>query len=140
MIRSMLAIYQQQGKLPVWHLMGNETNTMPGYSAVPVVADACLKGFRGFDTAMAWEAVKTTAMQDRRGLFYVKKYGYIPADSMVESVAMGLEYAIADGAIAEMARRMGKKEDHDYFSKRSGHYRNYFDGAFMRGKVADDQW
>ena len=48
MINSMLAIYQQQGKLPVWHLMGNETNTMPGYSAIQVVADAYLKGIKGF--------------------------------------------------------------------------------------------
>ena len=47
-------------------------------------------------------------MQDLRGLNYVKKYGFIPADSMVESVAMGLEYAIADGCIAQMAKQMGK--------------------------------
>lgn len=77
MINSMLAIYQQQGKLPVWHLMANETNTMPGHSGVQVVADAYLKGFRGFDTLLAWEAVKATAMQNQRGLKYLKKYGYL---------------------------------------------------------------
>lgn len=142
MINSMLAIYQQQGKLPVWHLMGNETNTMPGYSAVQVVADAYLKGFRGFDTALAWEAVRTTAMQNERGLAYVKKLGYIPADSMVESVAMGMEYAIADWGIAQMAKRMNKKEDHDYFSKRAKYYRNYFDPTvrFVRGRVTENKW
>lgn len=141
-INSMLAIYQQQGKLPVWHLMGNETNTMPGYSAVQVIADAYLKGFRGFDTALAWEAVKTTAMQDGRGLKYVKKYGYIPADSMRESVAMGMEYSIADWGIAQMAKRMGKAEDYEYFSKRAKNYRNYFDSTtrFVRGRISQNEW
>lgn len=142
MINSLLAIYQQQGKLPVWHLMGSETNTMPGYSAVQVVADAYLKGFRGFDTTLAWEAVKTTAMQDERGVYYVKKYGFIPADSVVESVASGMEYAIADAAIARMAKRMGKKDEYTYFSKRGKYYRNYFDAQtrFMRGRVSSTEW
>jgi predicted alpha-1,2-mannosidase len=142
MVSSMLAIYQQQGKLPVWHLMGNETNTMPGYSAVQVVADAYLKGFRGFDTVLAWQAVKATAMQDERGIAYVKKYGFIPADSMVESVAMGMEYAIADGAIAQMAARMGKTADAAYFGKRALYYRNYFNKAtgFVQGKVSENEW
>lgn len=142
MINSMLAIYQQQGKLPVWHLMGNETNTMPGNSAIHVIADAYLKGFRGFDTALAYEAVKTTAMLDERGLNYVKKYGFIPADSMVESAAMGLEYAIADWGIAQMARKMNKQQDHEYFSNRAKNYLKYFDPEikFMRGRVAEKKW
>lgn len=142
MINSMLNIYQQQGKLPIWHLVGNETNTMPGYSAVQVIADAYLKGFHGFDTALAWQAVQTTAMQDERGLKFVKQYGFIPADSMVESVAMGLEYAIADWAIAQMATKMGKAADYQYFSNRGMNYKNYFDATtgFVRGRVALDKW
>ncbi|MBE7172432.1 MAG: GH92 family glycosyl hydrolase [Williamsia sp.] len=142
MINSMLAIYQQQGKLPVWHLMANETNTMPGYSAVQVITDAYLKKIGGFDTALAWEAVKNTAMQDERGLIWVRKYGFIPADSMKESVAMGLEYAIADWGIAQMARRMGETADYAYFSKRAENYRNYFDDTskFMRGRVSQTSW
>jgi len=141
-ISSLLAIYQQQGKLPVWHLMGNETNTMPGNSSVQVVADAYLKGFRGFDTALAWQAVKATAMQDARGMSFVKKLGYIPADSLVESVAMGLEYAIADWSIAQMAKKMGLQEDYNYFSRRAKYYENYFDTTirFVRGRVAADKW
>lgn len=91
-----------------------------------MVADAYLKGFRGFDTALCLEAVKTTAMQDDRGLKYVKKYGYIPADSMTESVAMGMEYSIADWGIAQMAKQMDKKADYEYFSKRAKNYQNYF--------------
>jgi predicted alpha-1,2-mannosidase len=142
MVNSMLAIYQQQGKLPVWHLVGNETNTMPGYSSVQVVADAYLKGFRGFDTVLAFEAVKATAMRDERGLKWVKKLGYIPADSMVESVAMGLEYSIADWSIAQMAKKMGKKKDYAYFSKRGRNYKNYFDETtgFVRGRLSKDRW
>ncbi|RYZ50192.1 MAG: glycoside hydrolase family 92 protein, partial [Chitinophagaceae bacterium] len=142
MINSMLAIYQQQGKLPVWHLMGNETNTMPGYSGVQVVADAYLKGFRGFDTALAFEAVKATAMGNERGLNWVKQLGFIPADSMVESVAMGLEYSIADWGIAQMAKRMGKADDYAYFSKRAKNYQNYFDRStgFVRGRLSRKGW
>jgi predicted alpha-1,2-mannosidase len=142
MINSMLAIFQQQGKLPIWHLMGNETNTMPGYSAVQVVVDAYLKGFRGFDTTLAWEAVRTTAMQDERAIYYVKKYGFIPADSVAESVAIGMEYAIADGAIAQMARKMNKHDDFVYFSKRARYYQNYYDpiARFMRGKTFKGAW
>jgi len=142
MVNSMLAIYQQQGKLPIWHLMGNETNTMPGYSSVQVIADAYLKGFRGFDTSLAWEAVKTTAMRDDRGLSFVKQLGYIPADSLVESVAMGMEYSIADWGIAQMAKRMGKASDYAYFLNRSKNYRNYFDAStrFVRGRVGEQEW
>lgn len=142
MVNSLLAIYQQQGRLPVWHLMGNETNTMPGNSSIQVVADAYLKGYRGFDTTLAWEAVKATAMQDDRGMKWVKELGYIPADSMVESAAMALEYAIADGAIALMAKQMGKAEDHQYFSERAQNYNWYFDRetTFMRGRVSKTAW
>ena len=141
-VNSMLAIYQQQGKLPVWHLMANETNTMPGNSGTQVVADAYLKGIKGFDTALAYEAAKKTAMLDDRGLKYVKRYGYIPADSMVESVAMGMEYAIADGCTALMAKRMGSEDDYEYFNKRAGYYKNYYDSTvhFMRGRLSSTQW
>ena len=142
MVNSMLAIYQQQGKLPVWHLMGNETNTMPGHSGIQVVTDAYLKGFDGFDTDLAWEAVKNSAMQDEKGMSYVKELGYIPADSMFESVANGLEYALSDWGIAQMAKRMGKMEDYEYFSNRAKNYRNYFDMEthFMRGRLSDTSW
>lgn len=141
-VNSMLVIYQQQGRLPVWHLMGNETNTMPGNSAIQVIADAYLKGIKGFDTMLAYEAVKATAMLDLRGLNYVKQLGYIPADSMPESVAMGLEYAIADACIALMAKRMGQSGDYNYFSRRGAYFKNYYDKSvgFVRGKLSDKEW
>lgn len=142
LINSMLAIYQQQGKLPVWHLMGNETNTMPGYSAVQVIADAFLKGFTGFDRNLAYEAVRATAMQDQRGIKFIRDGGYIPADSMVESVSFGLEYAISDWSIAQMALQLHKKADYLKFIERSKNYLKYFDSTtgFVRGKLASGEW
>lgn len=142
MVSSMLAIYQQQGKLPVWHLMANETNCMVGYSAVPVVVDAYLKGFRGFDAALAYEAVKATALRDDEGLKAVKALGFIPADGEAESVSKGLEYAIDDWCIAQMAKQLGKADDYAYFSRRALNYRNYFDPrvGFMRGRLSQAQW
>lgn len=141
-VNSMLAIYQQQGKLPVWHLMGCETNTMVGYHGVPVVVDAYLKGFDGFDAELAFEAVKASALRDERGLDFIKERGYIPADSQVESVAKALEYAIDDWCIAAMAKAMGKTEDFELFSKRAKYYQNYFDKntQHMRGKMDDGSW
>jgi predicted alpha-1,2-mannosidase len=138
MVNSMLTIYQQQGRLPVWHLVGNETNTMPGNSAVPVVADAYIKGFRGFDSALALEAAKATMLGDGRGLKFVKQQGFIPADTMVESVAMGMEYAIDDAGIARMAKKMKKWEDLELFTNRAKNYKHYFDPQtrFMRGRVS----
>jgi predicted alpha-1,2-mannosidase len=142
MVNSMLKIYQQQGKLPVWHLMANETNTMPGNSALPVIADATLKGFSGFDAGAAFEAMKVSAMRDDRGLNFVKEKGYIPADAEVESVAKGLEYSIDDWSVAQVAKKLGKEEDYAYFSKRAKNYGNYFDPKtrFVRGKLSDRQW
>ncbi|RYE11609.1 MAG: glycoside hydrolase family 92 protein, partial [Sphingobacteriaceae bacterium] len=141
-VNTMLAIYQQQGKLPVWHLMGSETNTMVGYSAVPVVVDAYLKGFKGFDAELAYKAVKSSAMDTDRALHYVQKLGYIPADSTVESVAKGLEYAISDNSIAMMAKQMGNTADYEYFYKRGQNYRRYFDPKtrFMRAKLNENQF
>jgi len=141
-VNTMLDIYDQQGKLPVWHLHGNETNTMVGYHAIPVIADAYLKGFRGFDAEKAFEAMKSSAMGNERGLDFVKSQGFIPADSQVESVARALEYAIDDWCIAAMATAMGKTEDAELFTKRSKYYEFYFDKDihFMRGKMADGTW
>ena len=141
-IQTMLAIRDQQGKLPVWHLMGNETDTMVGYHAVPVVVDAYFKGLLDADPERAFEAIRNSAMQDERGLDAVKEVGYIPAERHGESVAMAMEYAIDDWCIAEMAKALGKQEDETYFSGRAKAYREYFDPTtkFMRGKLSDGTW
>ena len=143
MVNSMLRIFDHQGKLPVWHLRGNETNTMPGYSAIPVVVDASLKGFKGINLEEVFNAVKVSATGDfEPGVKDLMKYGYIPADFMVESVASNMEYAIGDWAIAQLAKKLDKKEDYEYFLNRSKAYKEYFDPQtrFMRGKLSDGSW
>ena len=143
MVQTLLAIYEQQGKLPVWHLMGNETEEMIGYHAVPVIVDAYLKGFDGFDAKLAFDAMKVSALKNHEGGGYLKKKkGYIPADKEVESVAKGLEYAIDDACIALMAQSLGRKKDAAYFQKRAKAYAHYFDPetTFMRGRMSDGSW
>lgn len=139
MVKTMLNIYQQQGKLPIWTLMGNETDCMVGYSAVPVIADAIFKGFQGINPKLALEAMKASSMRDDYGMNYVKERGYIPADKEKESVSKSLEYALSDWCIAQMALRLGDQSDYAYYSKRAGAYSNYFDPetGFLRPKLAN---
>ena len=134
--QTFLNIYAQQGKLPVWHLHGNETDCMIGNPGVIVLGDLLLKGFVT-DTVAAYEAMKGSSMLDERSLGALKEYGFIPYDSEggEESVAKALEYAIADNAVAKAARLSGNEEDAKYFTERAQSYRKYFDPAtrFMRG-------
>lgn len=141
-INTMLHIHQQQGKLPVWHLMGCETNCMVGNPGVLVVADAILKDIKGFDTELAFKALKESSMLPERGMEHRIEYGFIPADKMTEAIAYDMEYAIADWAVAQAAQKLGKQEDYEYFLKRSKSYKNYFDAStgFMRGKMLDGSW
>lgn len=141
-INTMLHIHQQQGKLPVWHLMGCETNCMVGNPGVPVVADAILKDIKGFDIELAFKALKESSMLPERGMEHRIEYGFIPADKMTEAIAYDMEYAIADWAVAQAAQKLGKQEDYEYFLKRSKSYKNYFDAStgFMRGKMLDGSW
>lgn len=141
-IRTMLAIADEQGRLPVWHLWGNETDCMVGNPGIPVVADAIVKGIGGFDREQAFEAIRKTAMNPDRGNGLRMKHGYIPCDLFNEAVAYDMEYALADGAAARAAEVLGKTEDAAYFTERSHSYRNYFDPAtrFIRGRDAKGGW
>ena len=138
---SMLAYYETKNILPVWTLYGNETNTMTGYHSIPVNVEAYLKGIEGFDAEKAYKAMKTTMMQDERGLKLYKKYGYIPYELLDESVTITLEYAYDDWCIAQMAKALGKDDDYNYFLNRSKAYQYLFDPetGFMRGKAADEK-
>jgi predicted alpha-1,2-mannosidase len=142
MINSMLAIHDQQGKLPIWHLQGNETGTMVGISSLQIIAEAYLKGIGGFDVNRAFKAISSTAMSDSLGMMYVKNFKAIPSDKERRSVAKGLEYAIGDGSIALMAKRMKKTGEYNDFIKRAGNYKAYFDPAsqFFRGRLANGEW
>jgi predicted alpha-1,2-mannosidase len=141
-INTMLAIYVQQGKLPIWHLQGRETDCMVGYSAVPIIADAYLKGFHGFDANLALEAMKASSMRDDYGMKYLKEEGYIPADKEKESVSKALEYAIDDWCIARVAAKMGRTDDEQYYARRGEYFTRYFDPAtkFMRPVLASGSY
>lgn len=134
--QTFLHIFQQQGKLPVWHLVGNETDCMVGNPGIPVLADIVLKGF-DVDKKDAYHAMRTSSLLDERSLDNLKKFGYIPwnRDSTFETVAKGLEYALADACVAKVAKLLGEKKDYQYFFNRSKSYKYYFDKktGFMRG-------
>ena len=137
MAQTFLHIFEQQGKLPVWHLMGNETDCMVGNPGAPVLADLVLKGF-DVDAKAALKAMSTSAMLDERSMGLLKQYGYIPYDLEPdkETVVRGLEYAHADWCIAQVAKKVGDQETYNYFNQRSKSYEKYFDkqSHFMRGK------
>ena len=141
-VNTMLAIADEQGRLPVWHLWGNETDCMVGNPGILVVADAIVKGIGGFDRERAFEAIRRTAMNPDRGNGLRMKYGYIPCDLFNEAVAYDMEYALADGAAARAAEALGRGEDARYFTERSHSYRNYFDPStgFMRGRDSRRGW
>ncbi len=135
--QTMLHITQQQGRLPVWFLQGNETDCMVGNPGIPVLIDIALKGF-DVDKHAVLEAAKKTQLFGDRGLDLLKKYGYLPYDlePTNETVAKGLEYALADGCIARLAKALKAEKDYKYFLKRSQSYRDYYfdkQTKFMRG-------
>ena len=135
-INTFIKQYEQGGRLPVWELASNETDCMIGYHSVSVIADAMVKGIKGFDYEKAFEASKASAMRDVLGLDAYKKNGFISIDDEHESVSKTLEYAYDDWCIAQMAQLLNKQEDYHYFMKRSQNWKNIFDWetGFMRPK------
>ena len=135
-INTFTAKYDEGGILPIWDLSGNYTGCMIGYHAVPVIADAYMKGIDGFDTAKAFEAMKHSAMQDKLGLESYKKYGFIPVELESESVSKTLEYAYDDWTIAQMAKEMGNQEDYETFIQRAQNYKNVYNPktGFFQGR------
>ncbi|MGM9747477.1 MAG: GH92 family glycosyl hydrolase, partial [Candidatus Cryptobacteroides sp.] len=137
---TMVNIWKEQGKLPVWHLHGNETDCMVGNPGVIVLGDLVMKGLYE-NVPEALQAMKESSLLDERGMELLKVYGYIPFDKSaeVETVAKGLEFAIADAAVAKVAEKAGDNEATAYFGERMLSYKNYFDPetGFMRGRAAD---
>lgn len=138
-VNAMVNIAEQQGRLPVWHLWGNETDCMVGNPGIIAVADAIVKNQQGIDRQKAYQALLKTAADTARGGGYRQQYGFIPSDKMNESIAFDMEYAIADAAVAAAAKAMGDDENYKKFTERSHSWRNYFDKStgFVRGKFAD---
>jgi predicted alpha-1,2-mannosidase len=136
-IKTMIAQYEQGGRLPVWELAANETECMIGYHSIPVIVDAYIKGMTGFDIEKVYEAMKHSADLDFFGLSSYKKFGYIPAEEEAESVSKTLEYAYDDWCIAQMAKSLGKDDDYKRFIKRAQSYKNIYDPTvgFMRARM-----
>ena len=128
-VLTMLGHYRHGGRLPVWELAGNETDTMIGYHAVPVIVDAWAKGIRDFDPELALAAMTHSARLDRGGLPAYQRHGYIPVEAESESVSKTLEYAYDDWCIAEFAEATGHPDEHTEFIGRAQAWENLFDPA-----------
>lgn len=126
-INTFLAQYDYGGRLPVWELAGNETDTMIGYHSVSVIADAAIKGIPGFDKEKAFAAMKHSAELKHFGLGSYLDRGYISMEDDRESVSRTLEYAYDDWCIAQMAGLLGHEDDYQRYSRRAQFYRNVFD-------------
>ncbi len=135
-INTFLAKYDEGGIMPIWDLSANYTGCMIGYHAVPVIADAYLKGIQGYDAEKALQAMKHSATRDKLGLESYKSLGYIPVEKESESVSKTLEYAYDDWTIAQMAKTMNKSNDYKTYIERAQNYKNIFDpkSQFMRGR------
>ena len=141
--QTFLNIYKQQGRLPVWHLMGSETDCMVGNPGAIVLPALTMKGFVE-DKELALEALKATQMKDIRSLGLLKKHGYIPwnLEPENETVAKALEYCAADDGVAKVAKLLGKKDDYEYFFNRSRSYKKYYDPEtrFLRAVGTDGKF
>ncbi|MEO8072750.1 MAG: GH92 family glycosyl hydrolase, partial [Acidobacteriota bacterium] len=134
-INTFIRQYEQGGRLPVWELAANETNTMIGYHAVPVIADAMAKGIKGFDYEKAFEAAKHSAELNHFGLEAYKRRGYISVEDENESVSKTLEYAYDDFCIAQMAKILQAKRKEDSTKR----FYNEWDDKYIFQKNIDYQ-
>lgn len=143
MVTSMLSMYEQQDKLPIWPLIGGETNQMPGYGSIPIISDAVVKGIPGIDAEKALDyAVRTSVYRKQRGIDYVVDREYIPADKVFEATSYAMEYAVADWGISAMAHKLGKADIEKKYLQRAQYWKHYFDTDinFIRPKFADGSW
>ncbi|TJZ61154.1 glycoside hydrolase family 92 protein [Sphingobacterium olei] len=141
-LNSMLSFYDENGLLPVWDLSTFETNTMTGYHAIPVLADAILKNWPGVDAERAYQAMRASAFQQIREVPAYIEHGYVPQDVNGGSVTKTLEYAFDDYCISLVAQKLGKHEDYQLFTKRAKNYKHLFDpqSGFMRAKFKNGKF
>ncbi|WP_321476974.1 GH92 family glycosyl hydrolase [uncultured Paludibaculum sp.] len=141
-VRSLIASQQRSpyGILPIWQFQGIETWCMIGYHALPVIADAYMKGIRGYDADAALKAMVASATYGPFGhLADYMKLGYVPTDKDPEGASQTMEYAFDDWTLARMAKAMGRADVAATFEKRAGSWRNIFDPkvGFVRPKKVD---
>ncbi|MBA2932913.1 glycoside hydrolase family 92 protein [Sphingomonas sp. CGMCC 1.13654] len=144
-IRSLVESQKQSpfGILPVWQFQGRETWCMIGYHAVPIIADAYLKGIKGFDADEALHAMVASATYGPYGdLADYMKLGYVPIDKEPEAASKTVEYAYDDWTIAQMAKAMGNANIAATFAKRAANWRNGFDPktGWVRARLSTGQF
>ena len=161
MVQSLVQMYQEGGWMPKWP---NPTysNIMIGTHADAVLADAVVKGIKGFDLKEAYKAclkdamtppdgdsikhwgdrVPWTSYEARQGLTWYIKLGYVPIDKTSESVASSLEYTYDDFCVAQVAKAAGHMDMYDSLMKRSKNYVNLYNKAtgFMAPRNSDGTW
>jgi predicted alpha-1,2-mannosidase len=144
---SMVNTFNESGWLPEWASPGHR-NCMIGSNSASIIADAYLKGTRGYDIGKLYEAVLKNSENEgpltsvgRKGVAYYNRLGYVPYDVKInESAARTLEYAYDDWTILQLAKVLKRpQKELDLFAKRSQNYRNLFDieTRLMRGKNED---
>lgn len=161
MITALLQMYKEGGRLPMWPNPA-ETNIMIGTHADAVIADAYVKGFRGYDVNLAYEALLKDALvppendtvlrygdrdlwtgyEAQAGLTYFKKLGYVPVDKTAESVSRTVEYSVDDYAVAQMAKGLGETDDYKKLMLLSKNYKNLYDAktGFLLPRKQNGQW
>jgi predicted alpha-1,2-mannosidase len=141
-VHSLIAAQQASpyGILPVWAYDGLETWCMIGYHSVPIIADAYMKGIRGYPVDQALKAMAASATYaPYGGLGEYMRLGYVPIDKEPEAASKTLEYAFDDWTLAQMARAAGNAPMAKLFEQRAANWRNVFDPAtgFVRAKKTD---
>ena len=147
-VNSTLAQADRQGYMPVWTLWGQDNHCMIGSHSIPVVVDAYLKGFRGFDAEKAYRTIRKSLLENVPGRAFNRadvwaKYGYFPFDVVPhESVSRTLEHAYDDWCAARFAEALGKKDDAALFDGRAHNWTNVFDRTvgFARGRDTKGNW
>jgi len=140
-IKTFLNQYQQGGQLPMWELAANYTGCMIGYHAVPVIADAYIKGIKDYDAELALQAMIAASTAQRLGIPSYIEEGFLSGEVEAECVSKTLEYAYDDFTIAQMAAAMGKIEIAEEYFERAQYYKNVLDPEtkFMRARL-NNQW
>ena len=147
-VNSMVEDQKKNGFTSIWTLWGEDDQGMIGTHSIPVIVDAYLKGFRGFDAEEAYGAIRASLRENhanrrKENWDLLDKYGYYPYDMIkAESASRTLECAYDDWCAAQMAKALGKDEDFAFFSKRAQNYRNLFDREtlLMRPRDSEGRW
>jgi predicted alpha-1,2-mannosidase len=145
LVHSLIASQQESpfGILPVWQFQGQETWCMIGYHAVPIIAEAYMKGIRGYDAQAALDAMMASATYAPYGnLASYMKFGYVPVDHDDEAASKTMEYTFDDWTIGRMANAMGKNTVAALFEKRAAYWRNNFNASdgFVEPRLEDGSY